>query len=96
MPGMYSRNTARTQERTAMEESGHLRHHVIDRMYGKAYSNVNLQTSGKAQKISAREYPMKYYEIYTSKGFPAVEGFRKSERENCMFILIQRYDDSDE
>jgi hypothetical protein len=70
--------------------------HVIDRMYGKAYSNVNLQTSGKAQKISAREYPMQYYEIYTSKGFPAVEGFSKSERENCMFILIKEYDDSEE
>jgi hypothetical protein len=65
-------------------------------MYGKAYSNVNLQTSGKAQKISAREYPMQYYEIYTSKGFPAVEGFSKSERENCMFILIKEYDDSEE
>ncbi|MGN1381223.1 MAG: hypothetical protein ACI4W2_00255, partial [Eubacterium sp.] len=48
---------------------------VIDRMYGEAYSPVNLQTSGKAGKISAREYPKQYYEIYTSKGFPAVEGF---------------------
>ncbi|MFC2662737.1 MAG: hypothetical protein ACFNYI_06280 [Eubacterium sp.] len=69
---------------------------VIDRMYGEAYGTAILQTSGKAGKISAREYPMKYYEIYTSKGFPAVEGFSKSERKNCMFILIKKYDDPDE